>query len=45
MVRRAGGDFKMMQLNKQIQRLLEITNLCKIFEDFADENSAIHSFD
>jgi anti-anti-sigma factor len=45
MVRRAGGEFKMMQLSKQVQRLLEITNLCKIFEDFADEDAAIGSFD
>ncbi|MGD1210000.1 MAG: STAS domain-containing protein [Candidatus Acidiferrales bacterium] len=45
MVKSAGGDFKMMQLNKQVQRLLEITNLCQIFEDFSDEQSALHSFD
>jgi anti-sigma B factor antagonist len=45
MVKSARGEFKMMQLNKQVQRLLEVTNLCAIFEDFADEQSALHSFD
>jgi len=44
-VRGADGDFKMMQLSRQVQRLLDITNLCKIFEDFADEKSALTSFD
>jgi len=35
----------MMQLSKQVQRLLEITNLCTIFEDYSDETSALKSFD
>jgi anti-sigma B factor antagonist len=44
-VRGKGGDLKMMQLSKQVQRLLEITNLCTIFEDYSDETSALRSFD
>ena len=44
-VRGKGGDLKMMQLSKQVQRLLEITNLCTIFEDYSDETSALKSFD
>jgi anti-anti-sigma factor len=43
-VRGKGGDLKMMQLSKQVQRLLEITNLCTIFEDYADETTALRSF-
>ncbi|HUA00231.1 MAG TPA: STAS domain-containing protein [Candidatus Aquilonibacter sp.] len=43
-VRGKGGDLKMMQLSKQVQRLLEITNLCTIFEDYSDEQSALSSF-
>jgi anti-anti-sigma regulatory factor len=35
---------KMLNLGKQIQRLLEITNLAKIFEDYPDEESALQSF-
>jgi len=43
-VRGKGGDLKMMQLSKQVQRLLEITNLCTIFEDYSDETTALSSF-
>jgi anti-sigma B factor antagonist len=43
-VKSNGGEFKMMHLNKQVQRLLDITNLCQIFEDFGDEKSALDSF-
>lgn len=43
-VRGKGGDLKMMQLSKQVQRVLEITNLYKIFEDYSDEESALSSF-
>jgi anti-sigma B factor antagonist len=43
-VRGQGGELKMMQLSKQVQRLLEITNLCTIFEDYADEDTALGSF-
>ncbi|MGC2416562.1 MAG: STAS domain-containing protein [Candidatus Acidiferrales bacterium] len=45
MVRGKGGELKMMQLSKQVQRLLEITNLCTIFEDYSDETTALKSFD
>jgi len=44
LIKRDGGDLKMTHLNKQVQRLLEITNLAKIFEDFPDEQTALHSF-
>jgi anti-anti-sigma factor len=44
MVRKADGEFKMVHLTKQVQRLMEITNLSKIFEDFSDEESALGSF-
>lgn len=44
LIKRSGGDLKMTHLNKQVQRLLEITNLAKIFEDFPDEETALHSF-
>lgn len=43
-VKNAGGQMKMLNLGKQIQRLLEITNLAKIFEDYPDEESALQSF-
>ncbi len=43
-VRKAGGELKMISLSKQVQYLMELTALYKIFEDFSDEESALHSF-
>jgi len=43
-VRKAGGELKMIHLSKQVQYLMELTSLYKIFEDFADEESALKSF-
>jgi hypothetical protein len=43
-VRKAGGELKMIHLSKQVQYLLEMTSLYKIFEDFGDEESALKSF-
>jgi anti-anti-sigma regulatory factor len=35
---------KVLNLSKQIQRLLEVTNLANIFEDYSDEETALRSF-
>jgi len=43
-VRKAGGELKMIHLSKQVQYLMEMTSLYKIFEDFGDEKSALESF-
>jgi anti-sigma B factor antagonist len=43
-VRKAGGELKMIHLSKQVQYLMEMTSLYKIFEDFGDEESALESF-
>ncbi len=43
-VRKAGGELKMIHLSKQVQYLMELTSLYRIFEDFADEESALESF-
>jgi anti-sigma B factor antagonist len=43
-VRKAGGELKMVKLNKQIEYLIQITNLYKIFEDYSDEETALNSF-
>src|SRR5579863_10605498 len=40
-VRKAGGELKMVKLNKQIEYLIQITNLYKIFEDYSDEETAL----
>jgi anti-sigma B factor antagonist len=44
-VRKAGGELKMVHLSKQVQYLMELTSLYKIFEDFSDEESALDSFE
>jgi len=44
-VRKAGGELKMVHLSKQVQYLMEVTSLYKIFEDFSDEESALDSFE
>jgi anti-sigma B factor antagonist len=43
-IRKAGGELKMVHLGKQVQYLMELTSLYKIFEDFSDEESALDSF-
>ena len=43
-VKNEGGDLKVLHLNKQIQRILEITNLTRVLEDYPDEESALRSF-
>jgi anti-sigma B factor antagonist len=43
-VKNAGGQLKVLNLSKQIQRLLEVTNLANIFEDYSDEETALRSF-
>ncbi len=43
-IRRNGGEMKMLHLNVQVQRLLAITNLCKLLEDYSDEQAALRSF-
>ncbi len=43
-VRKAGGELKMVHLSKQVQHLMELTSLYRIFEDFSDEESALESF-
>lgn len=43
-VRKANGELKMVDLSKQVERLLDMTNLYKIFEDYTDEESALRSF-
>jgi anti-sigma B factor antagonist len=44
-VRKANGELKMVDLSKQVERLLDMTNLYKIFEDYTDEDTALRSFD
>jgi anti-sigma B factor antagonist len=43
-IKNSGGQFKVLHLNKQVQRLLEITHLSHVLEDYSDENAALHSF-
>jgi anti-anti-sigma factor len=43
-IRKVGGELKMVHLGKQVQYLMELTSLYKIFEDFSDEESALNSF-
>ena len=43
-VRKANGELKMVDLSRQVERLLDMTNLYKIFEDYNDEESAMRSF-
>ncbi len=44
-VRKANGELKMVDLSRQVERLLDMANLYKIFEDYSDEESALRSFD
>ncbi len=43
-IARAGGDMKLLNLGKHVQYLLQITLLCRVFETYGDEDSAIRSF-
>jgi anti-sigma B factor antagonist len=44
MVRKAGGDMKIVGLSSRYQRLLAIMKLVSIFETFDDVPSAVRSF-
>jgi anti-sigma B factor antagonist len=39
-----GGQLKLLNLNKRVQDLLQITKLYTVFEVFDDEASAVRSF-
>ncbi len=43
-VRNQGGQLKLMNLNKHVHNLLQITKLYTIFEVAEDEDSAVSSF-
>ena len=43
-VRRQGGEFKLLNLNKNAQDVMETTKLCTIFDILDDEVTAIASF-
>jgi anti-sigma B factor antagonist len=43
-VKRNGGQLKILHLSKKVQDLLSVTSLYKIFEEFADEQAALDSF-
>ena len=43
-LRNQGGHLKLMNLNKNVHNLLQITKLCTIFEVEDDEATAIKSF-
>jgi anti-sigma B factor antagonist len=43
-VRNQGGQLKLMNLNKHVHNLLQITKLYTIFEVVEDEDSAVASF-
>ncbi len=43
-VRNQGGELKLMNLNKIVHNLLQITKLCTIFEVKDDEASAVASY-
>ncbi len=40
----AGGKLKLMKLNQITRDLIQVTRLYTVFEVFADENSAVESF-
>ena len=42
--RRAGGDIKFCHLTPQVQHVLEITGLLRVFEVFATEQEAVRAF-
>ena len=43
-IRNKGGHLKLMNLNKNVHNLLQITKLCTIFEIEEDETAALKSF-
>ncbi len=43
-VRNRGGDLKLLNVQKRIKDLLQITRLYTIFETFEDETAAVASF-
>ncbi len=43
-VRNRGGDLKLLNAQKRIKDLLQITKLYTIFESFEDESAAVTSF-
>jgi anti-sigma B factor antagonist len=40
----AGGEMKLLNLNKRVHDLLKITKLYTVFEAFEDESAAVNSF-
>jgi anti-sigma B factor antagonist len=45
LVRRAGGDVRLLHLNERGRRLLQVLKLPTMFEIFDDESLALRSFD
>ncbi|MCS6953897.1 MAG: STAS domain-containing protein [Bryobacterales bacterium] len=43
-LRKAGGDLKLLNLNRRNIELLVLTKLSTVFEIFADEQDAVNSF-
>ena len=43
-VKKAGGDLKLLHLNRRAGRVLEITRLVEVFELFDSERDALTSF-
>jgi anti-sigma B factor antagonist len=43
-VKKSGGALKVMHLSKQVQRILEVTRLSELLEDYPDEDAALNSF-
>jgi anti-sigma B factor antagonist len=43
-VRNQGGHLKLMNLNKNVHNILQITKLVTVFEVVDDENTAVKSF-
>jgi anti-sigma B factor antagonist len=43
-VRQRGGEMKLVQLNKRVQDLLQITRVNTIFEIYSDEQVALQAF-
>jgi anti-sigma B factor antagonist len=43
-VRQRGGEMKLVQLNKRVQDLLQITRVNTIFEIYSDEQMALQAF-
>jgi anti-sigma B factor antagonist len=39
-----GGNLKLLNAQKRLNDLLQLTRLCTVFETFDDERAAIHSY-